>query len=1219
MTILFRILMNLLFGAAEIAALECITRGIAYVHQKTQAGIIPAWQVWIFVVAAVVVLVIRRLQPLTWLMDKVRDQWRFHLVTVLAWASISSSYFHWGIPLGLDLKGGSELLYRVRYESLPPEERAGVTARTVSILERRLNPQGTRELRIQQQGAHRILIQLPGADVAETQRDKDRIQRAGRLEFRLVDTDPNHIDAAKQGKRVAGVTPYVKGEKDRYYKASFADLKGKGLIFRGEPGAGENANARLIINRAHFTGKELASAYPTREDVTPAVGFQFTGGAKRRFARFTEQNVHKHMAIVLDDVMYSDPVIKERIFGAGRISGSFTQEEVNNLVVVLRAGSLPADVELEMENHVGPTLGEDSIRKSIMATIIAMAIVLGFMAIYYLAAGCVADFALMLNLLLVLGAMSTLSATLTLPGIAGLILTVGMSVDANVLIYERIREEKERILRRRGKEGPTGSSPDEEKEIIRGSLRDIIRKGYDMAFSAIIDSNITTLITSVILYLVGTGPIKGFAVTLSFGILTSMFTALCVTRWIFEYAREHGWLTDFKMNSIIGRTNISFTAVRLVMFVMSLAAIVVGMTFFVQRGTKKYDIDFTGGTRLLLQLSKPMPIDEARKRVAEAGYPRAEVQSLWSPGTTEATGTDQFNIRIPAGLLDVERTEAVFREDISAFCGKENVEKIAFTPPLAWDVALKAPMGEAQVRAGLVARGYAESIIQEVSLSDVKSSKFIIEINPALSEAEQKTARKAVTDRLKELLLSREVKYVIGRLRAASEDEEGEKEPDVQQLEINLDRTVATEMIEQEMKKQGFDNITAVARGGLRGSGVAKRAYLRGSEATLKKIREKGEGKFEVVSLNFSEEGGGIEMELKEAMTEDALRARLGPAAAPLQSIVAPDATGKDFHIVLAEVGETKVRKHIGDDLTKAFADCVALEKIGIKFEPTPQPTDLTEEEKEEAARFAFVTMKLDQAQPLSVVKDRLMKAGALSCLIEKEGDATEEGGVSQVALKIPKDEAESRQKLIAEAFEVPDPFKLVVGIGGTVAGEMKDRAFLAIVFAMAAIIIYIWFRFGELKFGIAAVVALVHDVAITIGALAIGDMIGDTVVGRALLLGDLKISLPVVAAVLTVIGYSLNDTIVIFDRIRENLAQRHMAVVDAEVIDVSVNQTLSRTLLTSLTTLVVVVSLYLLGGSVIHGFAFSLIIGVVVGTYSSIFIASPLLIEWDRFRKRTK
>jgi len=1204
--------MVLLLGVAEIGALEGIIRGISYIHQKTSAGIIPAWQVWIFVVAAIVVLVIRRFQPITWAMEKVRERWHFHLVLFLVWVSISSSYFHWGIPLGLDLKGGSELLYRVRYENLPPEERPGVTQRTIDILERRLNPQGTREIRIQQQGAHRILIQLPGADVAETQRDKKRIQQAGRLEFRLVDTKPGDIDAAKQGKRVAGVTPFVEGERKRYYKKSFSELKDKNLTF------GVEGNARLIFNRTYFTGKQLASAYPTMEDVTPAVGFQFKGGAKRRFARFTEQNVGKRLAIVLDDVMYSDPVIKERIYGTGRISGSFTQDEVNNLVVVLRAGSLPADVQLEMENHVGPTLGEDSIRKSIVAIVIAMGIVLGFMAVYYLAAGCVADFALMLNLLFVLGAMSTLSATLTLPGIAGLILTVGMAVDANVLIYERIREEKERILQRRSKGGEGGTSPEEEKEIIRGSLRDIIRKGYDLAFTTIIDANVTTLITAVILYLVGTGPIKGFAITLSFGIITSVFTALFITRSIFDYAREHGWLTDFKMNSLIGRTHISFTAMRMVMFLMSLTAIVTGLVMFVERGASKYDIDFTGGTRLLLQLSKPMNIEEARRRVAEAGYPRAEVQSLWTEKTTEATGADQFNIRIPAGSLDVNRVENIFRKDMSTICGGEtSLKGIHFTPPFTVDITLKKPMTEKDLRAGMVAHGYPESIIQKVVLSDAKSSKFLIEMNPALPEKEQKKARQAVADRLNDLLLRRQVSYVIGRLRTATDTDEGEEEAGTYQLEINLSRIVATEMIEKEMKTLGY-KVRVVARGGLRGSGVAKRAFLRGSEATLKKIRERGDGKFEVVAFNFSEEGG-IEMELKDAMTESDLRARLGEVADLLQSIVAMDTPGKEYHIVLRDLGDTKVRKHIGDDLTKAFADCVVLEKIGVKFEPAQPPSDLTDEEKDEAEKLDFVTMKLEKPQPFSVVKERLMKAGALSCLIEREEEPSNDEEVTHVSLKLPKGEAKAMEKRIVEAFELPDPFKLVVGIGATVAGEMKDRAFLALIFAMSAIIFYIWFRFGDLKFGIAAVVALAHDVTIAMGALAIGDMIGDTAIGHALLIGDIKISLPVVAAFLTIIGYSLNDTIVVFDRIRENLAQRHTTVVDAEVIDLSVNQTLSRTLLTSLTTLVVVVSLYLMGGSVIHGFAYTLIIGVVVGTYSSIFIASPVLIEWDRFKKRSK
>ncbi len=218
---------------------------------------------------------------------------------------------------------------------------------------------------------------------------------------------------------------------------------------------------------------------------------------------------------------------------------------------------------------------------------------------------------------------------------------------------------------------------------------------------------------------------------------------------------------------------------------------------------------------------------------------------------------------------------------------------------------------------------------------------------------------------------------------------------------------------------------------------------------------------------------------------------------------------------------------------------------------------------------------------------------------------------VDEIHLKLKAEELESARDKLSEAFAQPDPFRSIETIGAKVAGELRDKARLAMFVALIAIVFYIWFRFGEVKFGIAAIVALAHDVLMVMGGVAIADALSDTRVGEVLMFKDIKINLQMIAAFLTIIGYSLNDTIVVFDRIRENMggSRRH---IGPEVIDASVNQTLSRTLLTSLTTLMVVAVLYVVGGPVIHGFAFALLLGVAVGTYSSIFIASPILIDWD-------
>jgi SecD/SecF fusion protein len=217
---------------------------------------------------------------------------------------------------------------------------------------------------------------------------------------------------------------------------------------------------------------------------------------------------------------------------------------------------------------------------------------------------------------------------------------------------------------------------------------------------------------------------------------------------------------------------------------------------------------------------------------------------------------------------------------------------------------------------------------------------------------------------------------------------------------------------------------------------------------------------------------------------------------------------------------------------------------------------------------------------------------------------------VTEITVQIP-DKPELRDEIV-QVFATPDPFQRLESVGKAVAGEMRNKAILAMIVALIAIVFYIWMRFGELKFGIAAIVALAHDVLMTMGAIAAADALSGTLVGRILGFTDIKINVEMIAAFLTIIGYSLNDTIVVFDRIRENLGGARRRKIDAEIVDLSVNQCLSRTLLTSLTTLIVVLTLYVIGGAVIHGFAFALIVGVVVGTYSSVFIASPILVDWD-------
>jgi preprotein translocase subunit SecD len=364
----------------------------------------------------------------------------------------------------------------------------------LETIRNRIDEFGVAEPTIQREGKNRILVQLPG--IEDPSRAIKLIGRTALLEFKLVDEE-HDLDAAVRGR----IPP---GSEILYERITDPQT---GAVTR---------KAYLLKRRTLLTGNALTNARVgfDSEFSEPYVSMTFSKAGARRFARITEANVRKRLAIVLDGNVYSAPVIRERIGdGRAQISGRFTEEEATDLAIVLRAGSLPAPVEIMEQRTVGPSLGHDSIQKGMISIICGGILVLVFIIVYYRAGGLIANFALLFNLVLILAALAALQATLTLPGIAGIVLTIGMAVDANVLIFERIREEL-----RLGK-----------------SFRAALDGGYSKAFLTILDANLTTLIAALVLMQFGTGPIKGFAVTLSIGIAISMFTAILVTRMIFDF------------------------------------------------------------------------------------------------------------------------------------------------------------------------------------------------------------------------------------------------------------------------------------------------------------------------------------------------------------------------------------------------------------------------------------------------------------------------------------------------------------------------------------------------------------------------------------------------------------------------------------------------------------------------------------------------------------
>jgi preprotein translocase subunit SecD len=384
------------------------------------------------------------------------------------------------------------------------EIREQTIQQSVETIERRINALGLTEPTIQPRGGrndNEILVQLPGE--GDPTRAKEVIQAGGQLELRLVDDPQTFPSQAAALAQHGGVLP------------SGSEL----LPGRSESvqRVGDTGEAWYIVSRSPIvTGRDLRSAVENRSTQNPGqwqINFSLSPDAARRFGPFTEQNIGRQMAIVLQHRIYSAPAIHGRIEDSGVIEGSFSQESAHDLALVLRAGALPASIKYLDERTVGPSLGADSIRHGVQASILSLIVVMLFMLVYYRMSGANAVVALILNLIILLAALAAFGAVLTLPGIAGVILTIGMGVDSNVLVFERIREEL-----RNGK-----------------SAASAVQAGFDKAFLTIIDTHVTTVVSAFFLFLFGTGPIRGFAVTLTIGLIANVFTAIYVSKTIFQY------------------------------------------------------------------------------------------------------------------------------------------------------------------------------------------------------------------------------------------------------------------------------------------------------------------------------------------------------------------------------------------------------------------------------------------------------------------------------------------------------------------------------------------------------------------------------------------------------------------------------------------------------------------------------------------------------------
>jgi SecD/SecF fusion protein len=540
------------------------------------------------------------------------------------------------IHLGLDLQGGTSFLVRL----VPPVLEEGGKPRpitpemqeqAVEVIRKRVDEFGVSEPVITKEGTDHILVQIPGLSTAQVETARQQLQKVAKLEFRLV--HPNSDQLVRQIQEGATFTP-----------------PGYVILTSIERRSGQPEKL-LVKRRPELTGQDVAGARPVFEQRGYEVSLRLTKAGAEAFRRVTRDNINNRLAIVLDNEVVSAPTIQSEIpNGEAVITGNFTSEEARNLATVME-NPLQTPVAIDETRTVSATLGQDSIFRGIAAGLAGLAATLIFVLIYYRAAGLVAFVGLAVNGVLLFGAMALFGFVLTLPGIAGIILTIGMAIDANVLIYERLREELEH-----GK-----------------SLRPAIDTAYRKAFSAIVDSNLTTLLKVAILFWLGSGPVKGFAITLTIGIIASMFSALLVTRNIFGWAVKLNLVKRISMLHLIKSKSFDFLGKWRPALIGSVIFLAASIGAFGLRGSSMFNIDFTGGDFLLVKSATDLSDAQIRSQLAKMGLGNAVIQqetsqqqgqiahfiSIRSPFGTADKIANQLKQGFPAANLSVERSEGV--------------------------------------------------------------------------------------------------------------------------------------------------------------------------------------------------------------------------------------------------------------------------------------------------------------------------------------------------------------------------------------------------------------------------------------------------------------------------------------------------------------------------------------------------------------------------------
>jgi len=557
------------------------------------------------------------------------------------------------IKLGLDLQGGTSFLVEMDTNALAASasgsdtnaaarsvDTAGAISQAVEVLRKRVDAFGVAEPVIQPAGGNRILIQLPGLSEADKESAKAQIEKAAYLEFRMVKEDSQQI--------IENHLPIPPGYELLKHIEPQTDNRPPIIETHVVKKRPENGLAGDIVKSAMVVRGNMGE---------PQIDFTLNDNGAKKFGEVTRNNIGRQLAIVLDGQLYSAPAIQGAIEGGnGQITGRYSIQEAQELANVLQ-NPLRAPLIPVYSSDVSPTLGTDSIRSGIYASIWAVVLVSAFMLCYYWIAGITANIALVTNIIILLGVMCSIGTTLTLPGIAGVVLTVGMAVDANVLIYERLRE-----------------------EIAKGkSLRGAIAAGYARAFGTIFDSHVTTLISSVILIFMGTGEIKGFGVTLTIGVAASLFTALVVTRLIFNFLLDRNWLKSLPMLHIIRSAHLNFMRIASPLFIITWTFIILSLGYGVfARGDKLFGVDFLGGDSTMFSFTQKLDVDQIRGVLTQIGERDAQIQyqkditgGSETLRVTTSSGSAQKVEQNLAEKFPQAQFKAVSRQQVGATVGRE--------------------------------------------------------------------------------------------------------------------------------------------------------------------------------------------------------------------------------------------------------------------------------------------------------------------------------------------------------------------------------------------------------------------------------------------------------------------------------------------------------------------------------------------------------------------